>query len=105
NSPSGIMGFGFSPTGNAAFDGNNYVIPQDPGTGKLFRVPSQANSLTRTGTGTLTLTNNLNTYGGGTVVSGGTLVSYLPGALSTGTVTLDGGMLSAGAPSPAATST
>src|SRR5205823_7444831 len=32
NSPSTFMGFGFSATGNAAFDGNNFAIPQDPGT-------------------------------------------------------------------------
>src|SRR5581483_6995112 len=102
-SPSGVMGFGFSAAGDTGFDGNNFVIPKDPGDASLFRVPAQANGLTKSGTGTLTLGSNLNSYAGGTTVSGGTVASARPGALGTGTVTLDGGTLSAGAPAAAAT--
>jgi autotransporter-associated beta strand protein len=100
-------GFGYAtsvPTSggtNPAYDGNNYNIP----TGGTAAVDGNvrylaSNSLTKTGTGTLTLTSNLNSYAGGTTISGGAVVATVPGALGSGTVTLDGGNLTTGAPAP-----
>jgi len=49
-------------------------------------------SLTKSGPGTLTL-NTSNTYSGGTLINGGTVVLGVPGAASSGGVTLGGGGL------------
>jgi len=46
-----------------------------------------------TGTGTLVLSNNSNSYGGGTTLSAGTLQVGAVGALGSGSVTLNGGTL------------
>jgi autotransporter-associated beta strand protein len=100
-------GFGYAtavPTSggtNPAYDGNNYIIP----TGGLAATDGNvrylaSNSLIKTGTGTLTLTSNLNSYSGGTTISGGAVVASVPGALGTGTVTLDGGTLTTGTAVP-----
>lgn len=50
-------------------------------------------SITKTGTGILTLT-GANSYTGGTTISAGTLVAAQAGALGTGAITLNGGTLS-----------
>src|SRR5262249_18143206 len=68
-------GFGYSAAGapgtaTSGYDANNFVIPVDTGNGAFLRVASQANSVTKTGTGTLTLS-GANTYLGGTTVSQG----------------------------------
>ena len=57
-----------------------------PGPGSLIKV----------GTGTLTLS-GANTYSGGTTLAGGTVRAASNGAVSTGTVTMDGGTFQAGA--------
>jgi autotransporter-associated beta strand protein len=64
------------------------------GTSTLYtgQVTGQG-SLTKTGAGTMTLSRSTSTFSGGAKVSAGTLVSTTPGALGTGTVTLDGGTL------------
>lgn len=66
--------------------------------GATFRVDTAiggAGGLTKTGTGTMTLS-AANTYGGGTTVSAGTLEINNSSALGTGAVTLDGGTLRSG---------
>jgi len=50
-------------------------------------------SVSKIGTGTLNLSNNNNSYTGGTVLKGGTLVANTRGSLSNGPVTLEEGVL------------
>ncbi len=59
------------------------------------RIGGATTVLTKTGAGSLTI-NNSNTYGGGTVINGGTVVAGQPTALGTGPVTLSGGTLRLG---------
>ena len=59
------------------------------------RIGGAATVLTKTGAGLLTI-NNSNTYGGGTVINGGTVVAGQPTSLGTGPVTLAGGTLRLG---------
>src|SRR5439155_11175101 len=58
--------------GGGTFSG----VLQDGGSGKIL-------ALTKSGAGTLTLS-NANTYSGGTTINGGTLVARADGALGTG---------------------
>ncbi len=53
-------------------------------------------ALTKIGTGTLTLSGT-NTYTGGTTINAGTVVVTNNSAVSSGAVTLDGGLFQAGA--------
>ncbi|HYG21499.1 MAG TPA: autotransporter-associated beta strand repeat-containing protein [Verrucomicrobiae bacterium] len=53
-------------------------------------------TLLKTGTGTLYLTNNVNSYGGGTTISNGAIAINSGQALGTGVVTLAGGNLDSG---------
>src|SRR5262249_43260474 len=60
------FGFGFSATGSTGVNGtaDSYATPLDDGTMSLFRTPV-SNSLTKLGSGTLTLTgSSVNTYTG-----------------------------------------
>jgi autotransporter-associated beta strand protein len=68
--------------------GGNYVIS---GTGGI----AGTGSLSKSGTGSLTL-NTVNTFTGGTSVSAGTLVVGVNGALPNGTVAITGGTLQLG---------
>ncbi|HEY3322307.1 MAG TPA: Ig-like domain repeat protein [Planctomycetota bacterium] len=70
-------GFGWDINGAGSTRGDGNVAPQDNGSMNLFRValsalPPPTNSLTKTGSGTLTLSGS-NAYKGGTLVSGGTM--------------------------------
>ncbi len=59
------------------------------------RISGGSSPLTKDGSGTVTL-RGANSYGGGTTVNAGTLVSANSSALSTGTITLNGGTLQVG---------
>jgi len=73
----------------------NYVIS---GTGSI----AGTTSLTKSGSGVLTL-DTVNTYSGGTSVQEGTLVAAVHGALPSGAVNITGGALKLGANTGAAT--
>ena len=60
---------------------------EETGTGQISGVISGTSSLTKTGTGTLTLS-GVNTYSGQTTVSGGTLKLGVAGAVPTNTLTI-----------------
>jgi autotransporter-associated beta strand protein len=89
-----FKGFGLDPNNiNTAVPvmGNYYQIPADPGDMTLFRTKlSTGNTLTKTGSGTLTLGGSNNTYAGETRVEQGSLlvngnsgmgvITILPGA-------------------------
>ena len=77
----------FTNTG-AALGGVDYLI--NGGS-----IGGAATVLTKSGAGPVTI-NTSNAYGGGTVITGGTLVAAQPTSLGTGTVTLGGGALRLG---------
>jgi autotransporter-associated beta strand protein len=73
------------------------VMTLSPGAGESFTLSSlvsdtggNANSLLKTGAGTVTLTGN-NTYSGGTTISGGTLTAGHVNAFGTGALTIGAG--------------
>ncbi|SEH85660.1 hypothetical protein [Akkermansia glycaniphila] len=68
--------------------GGDYTFVADAGGGKL----TGSNTALRVGAGSLTL-NLTNDYGGGTTVSGGTLIVQQSGALGTGAISVSGGSL------------
>ena len=73
---------------------NSEVIVHQMGTGNLTigsTISGGTGSLTKDGSGTLTLTNASNAYTGGTVIHAGTLVYASKSALGTGSITLAGG--------------
>jgi autotransporter-associated beta strand protein len=72
----------------AAHSGVDYVV--NGGS-----IGGAATVLTKTDTGIVTI-NTTNTYGGGTVINGGTIVAGQPTSLGTGPVTLAGGTLRLG---------
>ena len=74
----------FTNTG-AAQGGVDYVI-------NGASIGGATTVLTKSGAGPVTI-NTSNTYGGGTVITGGTLVAVQPTSLGTGPVTLGGGTL------------
>jgi autotransporter-associated beta strand protein len=76
-------------TGGGIFDTNGFSTQITQG---IANVSGQTGSLTKQGSGTLTLSGN-NSYTGGTTVAAGTLVAGTAGALSTGSVSLNGGAL------------
>lgn len=83
-------GLVFLGQNNLAVGSNNLTttfsgVMQDGG-----QVAGTGGSLTKIGTGTLTLSGT-NTYTGGTVINGGTLVAAADGALSSGNVSLTSG--------------
>ncbi len=71
--------------GNVSFDSNGHTI-------NVSGVLSGPGGLSKTGAGTLIL-GAANSFAGGTTISGGTISATNPGALGSGTVTLDGGTL------------
>jgi autotransporter-associated beta strand protein len=85
-----LKGFGFDPGAiNSNAFGNAYAIPADPGDMSLFRTRvANGNALTKTGSGTLTLTGQ-NTYSGPTTLREGVL--RVDGSTGTGTVTVQSG--------------
>ena len=68
--------------------GGDYTFVADAGGGKL----TGSNTALRVGAGSLTL-NLSNDFGGGTTVSGGTLIVQQSGALGTGAISVSGGSL------------
>ena len=92
NTPSIALGGTISP-GSVNVDATkNYTFA---GTGSI----AGGAPLTKSGTGTLTLS-VANGYGGGTTLNAGTLAIGNSGALGTGAVTLNGGTFSIGANAP-----
>jgi autotransporter-associated beta strand protein len=93
---SSMKGFGLDPyTINTSIMGNAYVIPTDPGDMSLFRTKiSSGNSLTKIGTGTLSL-GGQNTYTGLTTVRQGKLLVH--GSTGTGAVNVESGATIGGA--------
>ncbi len=79
---------GIGVTGNLTFNQSIAV--------NLSNVITGSGSVIQNGTGTLTLS-GANTYSGGTTISGGTLQVTNNSAISTGTITLDGGVFQSGA--------
>ena len=92
NAPSLALSGTISPGAITVDSVKNFTFA---GTGTL----AGAAPLTKSGTGTLTLS-GANGYGGGTTLNEGTLAIGSSGALGTGAVTLNGGMLSIGANAP-----
>ena len=88
--------------GYGAFN-NQVTVNQDAALGGFSAADTFSNDiggvggLTHTGTGSLTLTGD-NSYSGGTVVDGGTLVAATATALGTGDVAVNSGVLSVTAP-------
>ena len=70
---------------------NNSLLNYTLGSSGGFGIAGTA-ALTKTGTGTVTIS-NANTYSGGTNINGGTLALSGSGTLGSGTVTLGGGTL------------
>jgi autotransporter-associated beta strand protein len=96
-------------TGSITVDTTNYTGGTDTFAGSLGGTGSATNlSLTKAGTGVLSLT-GLNTYTGGTTVSGGTLLANSSNSTGSGLVTVaSGGVLGGGgtiAPSGVASGT
>lgn len=87
-----LEGSTVSLTGSGIED-NASVIFNQTGNGTYAGVISGSGGLTKTGAGTLTLSNNGNIYAGGTTVTGG-LIAFGSGSnLGIGKITLNGGGL------------
>ena len=76
------------------------LIKVDATQNYIFRpggnISGPGTALLKTGTGTLYLTNTVNAYGGGTVISNGVISFNSGAALGSGTITMAGGTLDAG---------
>ncbi len=94
----------FTTTGSSAFELNAGVsLPQQV---RLAGTLSGDGTLTKTGSGILTLSTSGNTYTGGTIINAGTLrinndgsLGAVPGAFTADNIVLDGGILKNDGPS------
>ena len=84
-----LIAFGANPGGAGTGNGTMQVDPTFTLT--LTGFVGGPGSLTKTGTGALTLTNNANDYSGGTFLNAGTIFADANNALGTSTLTIQNG--------------